>query len=234
VRYRRGVCRKHWRMARSTGKLGRRDPGPAREHLLKLRALGWTHPQIAAAAVVSRKVVEGLERGTTTYVLVESERAILSVPLVSRESRRGTDGTGTWRRYEALQWMGWPVTKIAAEVGVKPSTLSTMRARRGAVSHRVARAMAALYERWSATPGPSQRTATKARKRGYASPWAWDDETIDDPAAAPQGVEAEQVTGKDRYLDARAIGCTRQEAARRAGISLNTARDIDRRLAGVV
>jgi len=223
-------------MAEPAGKFGRRDPGPAREHVAKLRALGWTHPQIAQAAVVSRKVPEGVERGTTAYILVESEQAILSVPLVPRESHRGTDGTGTWRRYEALQWMGWPVTKIAAEVGVKPTTLSTMRSRRGAVSFRVARAMAALYERWSATPGPSQWTAAKARRLGYASPWAWDDDTIDDPAAAPQGVEAEQVTGKDRYLDARAIGCTRQEAARRAGISLNTAKDIDRRqrLAGVV
>ena len=188
--YRRGLCHKHYWAAWRAGRFGRRDPGPARDHVRKLRCLGWTYRQIAEAAGIADGVPHHVDAGVSVWLFPESEQAILSVPLEPRESRRGVDGTGTYRRYEALQWMGWPEAMIAAEVGVAVGSLSTMRKRGDRVSYRLARAMAELFERWSATLGPSRQTATKARKRGYASPWAWDD--IDDPRARPSGVRQER------------------------------------------
>lgn len=42
-----------------------------------------------------------------------------------------------------------------------------------------------VYDRLSMTPGPSAHTAGWAAKRGYAPPLAWDEDSIDDPAARP-------------------------------------------------
>lgn len=220
-------CETHYRRKLHMRIFGYRDPEAARRHVTALRGLGWTYEQIAEAAQVSTWVPHQLTTGGTRAVWPESERAVLAVPLAPRPSHRGVDGTGTYRRLEGLQWMGWPLAKIAAELGLQPNTLVTLRSRGEMVSFRVAQAMADLYGRWSHLPGPSKQTATKARRRGFAPPAAWDDERIDDPAAQPEGTDPERVTLTDRYLDARSVGYQPWEAAKRAGISLTTARQVE-------
>lgn len=190
----RGYCGPDYRYRLHTGRYGYRDAAPARGHVVALRALGWTHEQIAEAAGTSTWVPHKLTTGATRYLLAESEAAILAVPLMPRASHRGVDGTGTYRRLEALQWMGWTLTEIAGRVGLRPHTLTTLRSRGEMVSHRVALAMAAVYEQLSHQPGPSRMTATKARRRGYAPPLAWDTDTIGNPAARPRGVRRELVS----------------------------------------
>lgn len=183
--HRRGFCESDYRREVRKGIFGYRDAGPARAHVKKLRGLGWTYEQIADTARVSTWVPHKLATGGVEHVWPESERAILAVPLVPQPSHRGVDGTGTYRRLEALQWMGWPLAAIAERLELKPFTLCTLRSRGEPVSFRVAMAMAAAYGELSAKPGPSKQSATRARRRGYAGPAAWDGHDIDDPQARP-------------------------------------------------
>jgi hypothetical protein len=57
---------------------------------------------------------------------------------------------------------------------------------------RTAEQITALYDQLTALPPPTGRAATYARtvaaKHGWVSPWAWDDDRIDDPEQGPQGV----------------------------------------------
>lgn len=184
----RGFCESDYRRRVRMGIYKYRDASAARAHVVKLRGLGWTYEQIADAAQVSTWVPHKLATGVTRSLWGESEEAILSVPLESRGSHRGVDGTGTYRRCEALLWMGWPWAEIDRRVGLKRYTLATLRARGEPVSFRVAQAVAAVYAELSHLPGPSRMTATKARRTGHAPPAAWDDDTINDPKARPSGV----------------------------------------------
>jgi len=156
--------------------------------VLALRALGWTYVQIAEAAGTSNWVPHKLATGGARRLLEEHLAAILAISLVPVESHRGVDGTGTFRRVEALQWMGWPMSDIGGRLGLKPYTLTTLRSRGEPVSFRVALAVKVLFAELSHLRGPSKQTATKARARGYAPPAAWDDDTIDDPTARPRGI----------------------------------------------
>jgi hypothetical protein len=131
------------------GRVGYRDAGPARAHVRQLRRLGWPYEPLAKTAGVSAWVVHKLDTGITRRLLSESEAAVLSVPLVPYRSRRGVDGTGTYRRLEALQWQGWPPAVVAARLGLSPYTLRSMAGRGQRVSYRVALGMARVFREMS-------------------------------------------------------------------------------------
>lgn len=108
------------------GIYGRRVADRARSHVAALRDLGWTYEQIAQAATVSTWVPHRLATGHTRQLLPESERAIVAVPLVPRDSHRGIDSAGTRRRVQALAWMGWPGAEVARRAGTTQSALATL------------------------------------------------------------------------------------------------------------
>lgn len=183
----RGLCGPHYRRRLHTGRFGYRDAGPVREHLEKLRGLGWTWQAIGDKAGVSPWVAHNVHLGRTRRVLADSEGKLLALPLVPYESHRGVDSTGSRRRVQALAWMGWPNHAVADRIGCSRRSLPTLLAR-GSISARLALRITVLYDQLSTIPGPSKLAAVKARQHGFASPWAWDDETIDDPAARPTGL----------------------------------------------
>lgn len=77
---------------------------------------------------------------------------------------------------------------IAERIGVTPSTLwYVSTGRNNTVATDIASAVRDTYDELYAADGPSARTRNKARRRGWAGPEAWTDETIDDPAARPGG-----------------------------------------------
>lgn len=190
----RGYCESDYRRRIRMGFHGLVDPEPVLDRLTALRDLGWTWEQIGQAAGINQHVPYDLHRGVYRRLRKESADALLSIPLAPGSSHRGRDNTGTRRRVQGLSWMGWPAHVVAERVGCPVSTLRTLILPGRRISYRLAARVAAVYEELHMTPGPSKGAAGKARGLGFAPPLAWDPDTIDDPAAAPEYVAREGVT----------------------------------------
>jgi len=161
------------------------DASQARTHIERLKANNWKHRQIAAASGVAQSTVTTIAGGQETtnkrHVI-----AILSIPIgpAPAEPPKMTDATGTNRRVRALAWMGYSLVSLSGRLDMTEDRVSSIA--RGAVATvRIteARKITKLYRELSATPGPSQRAASDARRKGWHGPLAWD--AIDDPAAEP-------------------------------------------------
>lgn len=184
----RGHCEPHYRRLIRMGRHGWRPATTVRPHVDALRALGWTWEQIAAAANLSAYVAYNVRSGRSRWVRAESVAALLAVPLVPVDSHRGVDSCGIRRRVQALAWMGWPAGEIARRAGTTRASLATLTLPTRRPSRALHRRVAAVYEQLCTVPGPSRIAAGRARGLGFAPPLAWDEDTIDDPAARPAGV----------------------------------------------
>jgi hypothetical protein len=144
---------------------------------------------------------------------VEHQRYLL------RRSREGMlliDATGVRRRLQALAALGWSYRNIAAASALHNSDV--LRLIHANVAHKDSAAkVAAVYDRLSMrAPRPSSGT-TRARqaalRKGWLPPLAWDDETIDDPAAQPLTGEPVEI---DEVAVQRAISGDRPATLERA------------------
>jgi hypothetical protein len=117
----------------------------------------------------------------------DTAEALLAVPR-RRPAERLVDGVGVRRRLQALAFIGHTWVAIAAELGVVPARVAALATGTRPVTVDLRERIAAVYDRLCmspAGPGPwTIRTARLARGKGWRGPLAWDDETIDDPAAA--------------------------------------------------
>lgn len=214
------MCERHYRQLLRMDRAGYVPVDRVAEHVLALRRLGWTYEQIAERAGVSTWVPHKAATGGTRRLWMDRAAAILGVPLEPMASHRGVDSTGTRRRVQALAWMGWPCREVAARAGTTQSTLATLILPHRHPSFALARRVADVYAELSATPGPSKVAAAKARAAGFAPPLAWDDDTIDDPAAQPNF--GDRVTGSVVAEEARfllSFGESQHVVARRLGVT---------------
>jgi lambda repressor-like predicted transcriptional regulator len=101
---------------------------------------------------------------------------------------------GTQRRLQALMRCGWSLGLLSARLGQSRQVLRLTLHRSERVTAATARAVRELYDELWDQPPPEgnrfeRRAATMARQyareRGWPLPAAWDDDEIDDPAAAP-------------------------------------------------
>lgn len=182
----RGKCEAHYTAALRRGEFGLVDGATAREHLAKLRALGWTEKQIGARATLCRMGIGRIARGQHRRVRPDTEGLILAIPLEPPpgDTRHGIDSTGSRRRVQALAWMGWPAAEVAARAGTTRGTLQCEILPSRRISVRLARRIAQVYDQLSMVEGPSRTAAAVARRMGFKPPLWWDDETIDVPETA--------------------------------------------------
>lgn len=114
--------------------------------------------------------------------------------------RRGVSlrvpATGTIRRVQALQYIGYSLVDLKKMLGYDHKSrrhfLATTTRTDYTVWATTANKVDTLYRRLCMTPatGPhAARLSSMARKRGYASPLAWND--IDDPGEVPRTEEQE-------------------------------------------
>jgi|HubBroStandDraft_2_1064218.scaffolds.fasta_scaffold10665_3 transcriptional regulator with XRE-family HTH domain len=226
------------------------DAGPSRDHVRALRAAGVSRECVARVTGVSDGALTRLlygrrDRPPTRMVRRETEARILAVrpSLDLLADGAPVDSAGTVRRLQALIATGRTRQELAGRLGVQPTNLTKLMAGRQ-VRAATARAARALYdELWDVAPDEgtpraallAARTRRGARNRGWALPAAWDDDTIDDPAAGP--AEGWQRRGGDKHRDSAALvedaselidgtaeregqGYTRATAAMRLGVSL--------------
>lgn len=179
------------------------DAAPAREHIRALQAAGLGLKRVAALSGVPHgslsKLMYGTRRadGTTRAPSQRIKPATAAAVLAVRATLDDlgatvhVDGTGTRRRLQALVAIGWSVSELGRRLSMDNvhRTIKTERVNAG-----TARAVRALYDQlWDTPPQPAtrweraavSRVHADARRAGWAPPLAWDDDTIDDPAATP-------------------------------------------------
>lgn len=104
-----------------------------------------------------------------------------------RENRQPpalVDATGTARRLQALNRIGWRFTDLAARLGCTYQNVALWAAMTSPrVDRTTATRVANLYRELAGTPGPSALAAQRAAAKGWHSPIAWDN--IDDPNEQP-------------------------------------------------
>lgn len=177
------------------------DAEPVRQHVQELLATGLGWHRVADLAGVSRGTVEKLLYGARYRGLAPSKRIrpenaakLLNVKPSEDAKAAGalTDSTGTRRRLQALVLAGWPQARLATELGMDRTNFNkTIHADQVRASTKTA--VRAMYDRlWRTDPrdhGVSNhshiRSINLGRAKGWAPVGAWDDDTIDDPAAAP-------------------------------------------------
>jgi hypothetical protein len=99
---------------------------------------------------------------------------------------------GARRRVEALQALGWALEDLSRHMGMSRAWLHvTINANKsGLIYRRNHDRIAALYDELSMTLPPESRCIVRqrnaARRKGLYPPLAWDDGSIDDPAARPR------------------------------------------------
>lgn len=141
------------------------------------------------------------------------------------------DITGSRRRIEALQTLGWSMNELSQMLGYEKTYLRTMlnHTRAGKVQRPTAAKIADLYERLCMTPAldPAERprgwnasrdrTKREAARRGFVPPLAWEGIDIDDPTATPHGAGYERTNYTREELAAE------WDHLRSAGVSIHTA-----------
>ncbi|WP_333745525.1 hypothetical protein [Streptomyces sp. IBSBF 2950] len=217
------------------------DAEPVRTHVRRLMEAGMQRRRLATAARMSPGVLERLLYGRPSQGRAPSRRMrahharallVLRADPSAPPSRIPVDATGPLRRLRALGAMGFPDAILARELDMHPMNLHTVLGQ-ATVTVGTAQRVAALYDRaWNAdprtfgaTPRGVARTLARAAAARWPSPLAWDDETIDDPAAVPDlGARDSRTTAlvEDVTWLMETCGYTRQLAAERLGVTKPT------------
>lgn len=193
------------RVWRRRKELGQPTTVPAAEvvaHLQTLHNRGMTPAVVSRASGVPAATIRKLLYSGEGRKWVQARTALplLAVavppePVAHPPKAELTDCTGSRRRLRALARIGWTYRHVAAASGLVCRQLDEL-ARQQWITQANADRISRAYEQLSMQPGPSDITATRAARAGWAPPLAWDDDTIDDPAALPADVAAEQSSGE--------------------------------------
>lgn len=188
VHHARGLCVVHYRRLARHGTLEGRKPTPKGERR-DCQCQNVTHEHGTIAAYITDKCK-----------CDECRAAVARNSMTYRRNRaygrwnRGyvRDQEGLQRRIGGLMWLGWPLRNMAREMGVGQETLSDILEGQKWVHANTAAAIRTGFDRCLA--GKPRTTVqhialakATARRRGYVSPFAWDD--IDDPQETPKGVQ---------------------------------------------
>jgi len=192
------------------------DAEPVRAHLTALREAGVGERRIVELSGVSRSALQIIRRGRLganrpprAHVLSRTADRIMAIPLDVDNRSYGVriDATGSLRRIRALHAIGWTQTEIAHRIG---STLQNLNryfiSEPEKINRSTAVSIARLFDQLQLIPGPSERARRHAKKLGWAPPLAWDEDTIDDPAAMPDRGAHRPVGFPERYTEMRDLG----------------------------
>jgi len=220
----RGLCRPHHNefTRRRRAELGADwfvDAAPLRRHLVALRDAGLGYGRIAALTGYHPETISNISRGKRQRTTAEVAAKILAiqVPSAVRPTLCMVPAIGTQRRLRALVAFGYSNMAIAGRLGIDNSALGRIH-RQTQLTAQMAHKVDAVFRELQLVPGPNLRARRRGLRLGWPLPLAWDEDTIDDPAAEPASPVEPPAPFADRYLDARETGRSRHEIAELFGI----------------
>jgi hypothetical protein len=149
---------------------------------------------------------------------------------------------GTRRRLQALTAMGWSPPELGVLTGLNDQVILRLRAANDArtVLFQTRDAVTAVYDDIWATRSTGRhqlRMRNLARRHGWLPPLAWDDDSIDDPAATPNlgtapAVDLDEVAIREAIAGRRVplTRAERREAVTRMTDARYSAQEIAARL----
>jgi hypothetical protein len=175
----------------AAGRLHRPTPAEAWAAFDVMAARGMSVKEIALAAGLNVDSMYGMtgerKRGHQRALHPLHRSALIRAEEQTRDVQPGRCLiVGTTRRARALACMGWSTEAVAAASGLTlPQVQYVKTGPYATIGRDTANAIAAAYERLSHLDGGQRQTQGRARAAGWHPPIAWDDDTIDDPAAQP-------------------------------------------------
>ena len=207
------------------------DAQPVREHILALRAAGVGNKRLRQLSGVSHNTIQAIltgrpERkiGPTKQVLRRTTEKILAVPIPDVPHALASGGVpvpvvGTRRRLRALVTIGWSRAELMRRLGHHDTNgYRWFTDECEQVSAANARAVEKLFNELQLVPGMSSRARNEGKRRGWAPPLAWDEGTIDDPAAEPNTGARVAVPFPERYRELKDCGYSDLLIAQKLGI----------------
>lgn len=205
------------------------DAAPVQSYILELRESGMGYQSIANQSGQLRKTVAGLKHRTLCHRDVAA--AILAVPFpVGHELHAdytNVPALGSARRLQALGAMGYTCEDLAPHCDTRADVLRRIRGgRQELVIARTARIIDSVFRELQLF-GPRQdgyniRAIRYAQRNGWVLPFAWDEDTIDDPNATPIIAEDAKDAWYDDYLELRTLGKNDHQIAERWGLKYDT------------
>lgn len=184
------------RAHRSGGRI-RLDAAPVRAHVLRL-AQKASLSTIANEAGVAQSTLSRIAAGHYATTTPKIARALYGVTGSIGTGNGYVAAVGTMRRLQALRALGWSLDALAPHVGITGQGISYICAGRTAHVKAVVRdSVERVYRDLSMSlPRPTSeyeragfdRARRYAARMGWVPPLAWDDDSIDDPAATPHDI----------------------------------------------
>ena len=179
------------------------DIEPVRAWMTQLIGEGFVLSHLARTADVDQKLAWNMINRDQSRVHGRDGRALLALTrariIAAPDDNDEVPHLGATRRLHALMRIGWPHTALAGTYNEEQLLQRISRSRGQRIKARNYRWMAALFDRYALTPGPSNSARIRAEKRGLAPPLAWSDDTIDDPNAQPDLGAPNRIT-PDQWL----------------------------------
>jgi hypothetical protein len=224
------MCRDH-RGAHSRWQAGGyTDAGPVRSHLRALLDAGISVRAVHCLSGVEHQalahlIVGGPETGTWPQgrIPAGAARAIMEIPVPAPVAvSTVVPATGTMRRLRALMALGHGPQDLAGQVGVTVMCLRGLLEGHCVVIHvDIARRAAAVFDTEQMTCGDNDAARREALDRGWDPPLAWDEHSIDNPAAEPD--HSRPLARFDqRYLEFHDMGLSNDQIAARMNITMDS------------
>lgn len=186
------------------------DATPVRQHLRQLMRAGMSYRDINAMLGIN---IHYLLYQPIKRVNPVTARRILEIPIPRSPlpTAKPIPADGSRRRTQALYTLGYSIAWQATHAGVSRNLISrVIHGQSSSIMACHAAKIRELYDAYWDKPAPDTRESrgirTRARKRGWLPPLAWDDELID---LTEDELEAELERRTALMTDAELIRCMR-------------------------
>lgn len=159
-----------------------------RKRITELNNLGLTNVMIGQAAGLGRYTTTHIMVRNTQFVTLEVATAIFGVDHRPHPNQLTVLAIGALRRVRALNAIGWPTDEIATRLGYTSRAAVNLAITKRTMTYALWARIRDVYDELSGTPGPSPRSAARARTAKWAPPLAWAGLDIDNPRAQPDWV----------------------------------------------